>query len=222
MKNTIKQPSLWVYLSAILLPVNGGLINVITLMSFLHNSVGYVTGNISNASIYLHDDDLILFCRMILLILFFLFGAVTSSLITCRERFEKDIRYVFIILIQLICITVAIILLRLEKQYSDFVLAFLMGAQNAMTTHYGTAIIRTTHMTGTTTDLGISIARWLKYRDEPVWKIKLYLVLILSFIGGSILGAILFRYYGVNVVFISILIYLILLAKYYLRKLING
>jgi uncharacterized membrane protein YoaK (UPF0700 family) len=37
-----------------------------------------------------------------------------------------------------------------------------MGMQNAMTTKFSGAVIRTTHITGLTTDMGIVTANWLQ------------------------------------------------------------
>lgn len=39
--------------------------------------------------------------------------------------------------------------------------AMAMGMQNAMTTKFSGAVIRTTHITGLTTDMGIVTANWL-------------------------------------------------------------
>jgi uncharacterized membrane protein YoaK (UPF0700 family) len=221
MKEIIKNPSLWVYFSAFLFPINGGLINVVTLMSFLHNSVGYVTGNISNTAIFIAKGDYLLCFRMLILIIFFLLGAIISSLITLKNKDERGRGYITIIITQLFLISVAIILLKNNIKYVDFIFSFVLGIQNSMTTHYGTAMIRTTHMTGTTTDLGISIAKLIKYKNEPIWKIKLYTILTTSFLFGSVLGALLFHKYGVNILFISIFIYVIFLFKYYIYRFIR-
>lgn len=42
-----------------------------------------------------------------------------------------------------------------------------MGMQNALVTRLSGALVRTTHLTGVVTDLGIEIARWLRY-----WRVK--------------------------------------------------
>jgi uncharacterized membrane protein YoaK (UPF0700 family) len=101
-------------------------------------------------------------------------------------------------------------------------LCFVMGLQNAMITKISNAEIRTTHVTGMVTDIGIELGKliyWNSSRHDPSRppvlanrsKIKLLAVLIGCFFLGGVIGALGFRYVG----FISTLplaILLLLLA----------
>ena len=182
--------------------------NAATLISFLHNSVGYVTGNISYAGTYFSEENYVMFLKMIMLVIAFLLGSITSGLIIKSEHYNKDQRYSANLILQLLFVVIAIYLMRYKLSYCEYFLAATMGLQNSMTTHYGSALIRATHMTGTTTDLGILIAHWIKRKNVPFWKIRLYLILIVSFLAGSIIGAVCFAYFQENSLFISIMIYL--------------
>ena len=86
-------------------------------------------------------------------------------------------------------------------------LCFTMGLQNALITKISRAEIRTTHLTGLTTDLGIEIGKLLYWNgrrpsdsDVPVranWrKLRIHATLIASFLAGGIAGALGFRYAG--------------------------
>ncbi|WP_440616838.1 YoaK family protein [Cysteiniphilum sp. 6C5] len=211
MKNSIPQSSAWIYISAILLPFNGGFINAATLISFLHNPVGYVTGNLTFAGTHFAEGDYTAFLRMIALVLAFLTGAIISGLLIKNEHYHKDQRYRVILILQLALILTSIGLMHLDILYCEYLLAATMGLQNAMTTHYGSALIRTTHMTGTTTDLGVLLAHWIKRKNIAIWKLKLYSILILSFLGGSIIGAIAFTHLHEAALFASIAIYLVMI-----------
>ena len=78
-------------------------------------------------------------------------------------------------------------------------LSCIMGMHNTVMTSLSGGAIRTTHMTGTVTDLGIELAKVLYYRrstnprlpDVRVNRIKmrLFLGLLVSFISGGIVGA---------------------------------
>ncbi|MCF6808646.1 DUF1275 domain-containing protein, partial [Thiotrichales bacterium 19S9-11] len=116
------------------------------------------------------------------------------------------------LILQLLLVAISIYLMRYNLSYCGYLLAATMGLQNSMTTHYGSALIRTTHMTGTVTDLGILISYWLKRKHVSFWKIKIYLILIISFLIGSIVGALCFFHFQENSLFVSILIYLIMIA----------
>lgn len=208
MKNTIPQSTLWIYLCMFLLPFNGGFINAATLVSYLHNSVGYVTGNITFAGAFLEKQEYALFFNMLLLILCFIAGAFISGLIIKTESYHKDYRYDFILITQICLVFVAMLLMLQGYTYSEYLLALTMGLQNAMTTHYSGALIRTTHMTGTATDLGILLAHMLKGKLTKPWLIKLYAVLIFSFLCGAIIGAFSFSLFKAYALTLPICIYL--------------
>lgn len=214
MKNTLPQSSFWIYLAAILLPFNGGYINGATLMSFLHNSVGYVTGNLVFAGSALSLNEYTLFLHFILLFFCFLFGATISGLIIRSEFYNKDYRYGANLSLQLILTLIALLLLLHHHNEGGYFLAVTMGLQNAMTTHYGTALIRTTHMTGTTTDLGILIAHYLQGKAIQFWKLNLYIILIVCFFLGALLGGYFYSQFQAYGLFVSIAIYIIMLLAY--------
>ncbi|MES2757528.1 MAG: YoaK family protein [Pseudomonadota bacterium] len=86
-------------------------------------------------------------------------------------------------------------------------LCFTMGLQNALITKISRAEIRTTHLTGLTTDLGIEIGKLLYWNsnrpgDSRVAvranknKLRIHSTLIASFVAGGIAGAFGFNYAG--------------------------
>jgi uncharacterized membrane protein YoaK (UPF0700 family) len=87
------------------------------------------------------------------------------------------------------------------------VLCFVMGLQNAIMTKISKAEIRTTHMTGVVTDIGIEIGRLLYWnRDHSSMpqkrvvadreKLKIHLIIFSLFLIGGIVGAISFKSFG--------------------------
>jgi uncharacterized membrane protein YoaK (UPF0700 family) len=86
-------------------------------------------------------------------------------------------------------------------------LCFIMGLQNAMVTKISAASIRTTHMTGVITDLGIELGRLLYWNrthsptDEKFvradrTKIVTHASILLLFFVGGVIGALAFRGMG--------------------------
>lgn len=83
-------------------------------------------------------------------------------------------------------------------------LCFLMGLQNALITKLSHAEIRTTHLTGIVTDIGIELGRMLYWnRDSSQPRVaananRLLLLgsLLLSFFLGAVLGALGFKHAG--------------------------
>merc|ERR1711998_24401 len=79
-----------------------------------------------------------------------------------------------------------------ERFSGVLLLSVASGLQNAMTTAYGGAVVRTTHVTGTVTDMGIEIGKILFHRDQSGhWKFKLLSCLLFFFILGSYCGSLL-------------------------------
>lgn len=82
-------------------------------------------------------------------------------------------------------------------------LCFIMGLQNAIITKISNSEIRTTHVTGISTDIGIEIGRALFFkaskRQNPnprTDKLALRLALIVAFLTGGITGGYCFSYFG--------------------------
>ncbi|MDQ2823080.1 MAG: DUF1275 domain-containing protein [Pseudomonadota bacterium] len=85
-------------------------------------------------------------------------------------------------------------------------LCFTMGLQNALITKISRAQIRTTHLTGLTTDMGIEIGKLLYWNRPQVedegaaranlQNLRIHTTLIASFLVGGIAGALCFNYAG--------------------------
>lgn len=85
-------------------------------------------------------------------------------------------------------------------------LSFTMGVQNATLTKMSHATIRTTHMTGVVTDLGIELGKMLFWNragreaPQPVhanWsRVRLFSGLLAMFLAGGIAGALGFQHWG--------------------------
>ena len=86
------------------------------------------------------------------------------------------------------------------------VLSFTMGLQNALVSKISSSQIRTTHMTGIVTDIGIELGKLLywnrtaspfesRVRANRI-KLRLFGTLLAAFIGGGIVGALGFKHVG--------------------------
>jgi uncharacterized membrane protein YoaK (UPF0700 family) len=90
---------------------------------------------------------------------------------------------------------------------AGLLLCFVMGLQNAVITKVSRAEIRTTHMTGIVTDLGIELGRLLyvnhdAHRDDRHFvradrdKLAILFAMLALFVAGGIAGALAFRHLG--------------------------
>lgn len=76
-------------------------------------------------------------------------------------------------------------------------LLLAMGAQNALVTKISKAVVRTTHLTGLFTDLGIELSQWLFHRKSGERhalqaNIRLRMRIIGGFFGGGLAGGVLY------------------------------
>ena len=90
--------------------------------------------------------------------------------------------------------------------FTVLILAFIMGLQNALVTKISSSAIRTTHMTGVITDLGIELGKlfyWNRH-GSPVEsqvranrvKLRFYAGLLSAFVIGGLIGATGFKHVG--------------------------
>lgn len=192
--------------------LNGGYINSICLASILKSPVGYVTGNLTTVGEAIEQGNSLLFFHLITLVFCFLLGSIVSGLIIKSQNFKIDRRYSISVVLQCLMVIGAMTLLLSGYHQAGYLLAMTMGMQNAMTTHYGTALIRTTHITGTTTDLGILISNWIKGHHIEFWKVWLYVCLIMGFGCGAIAGALVYHFLHAFALLLSLLFYIFMLS----------
>lgn len=104
----------------------------------------------------------------------------------------------------------------LRPQVFIAVLAYTMGLQNAVITKMSNATIRTTHVTGMVTDIGIALGKLL-YRNTPgdpepvradTGKLRLHLSVVTAFFVGGVLGVALYGVAGFRSLLVPALVLL--------------
>ena len=184
--------------------------------------VSHMSGLVSSIADNLILGELGLAFVVCVYVLTFFMGASTTSLMVLWGRlkgYQSEFANVLAfesLLLLIFGILAAHILpwFQLNLHGTILVLCFIMGLQNALMTKISHAEIRTTHVTGLITDIGIETGRYLyerilrqKARFHPK---KLYTLVIVfaCFLGGGIIGAFVFKQFG----FISVLAFSGLLA----------
>lgn len=146
-------------------------------------------------------------------IFFFFAGSFASSFLVelINKRSGKYVYVIPAIVESLILFTVAFSGHFLIRSYPDaiaFFLLFAMGLQNSLVTKISNATVRTTHLTGLFTDLGIELSQLFFYREkEQVDKLKssirLRFTIIAFFFIGGIAGGVFFTMLGLQVLSIA-------------------
>src|SRR5689334_15177523 len=135
-----------------------------------------------------------------LYIFFFFLGSFLSNILVeiVSKVSERMIYVVPIIIESIILFLVAIFGQELAVKSANllaFSLLFAMGLQNSLVTTISNAAVRTTHLTGLFTDLGIELSQLIFYKLKEQRKklyssIKLRLTIISFFFLGGLMGGI--------------------------------
>lgn len=94
---------------------------------------------------------------------------------------------------------------------------FAMGLQNGLTASISNFSVKTTHLTGTTTDLGILFSMFTRaeYRMKPelVGKAKLLLSIAVAYVAGAVLGG--FVYFEIDFSLFYVVTFFLLIVIFY-------
>ena len=206
-----------------------GIVNIVGLLSvnvlttnvtghFAFFSSTFVSEEFSNAVIYLW------------FLVSFLAGAFCSNLISeTIVRIRENLSYVVPILLEIILLVLVATLHFNKPDVLACILLFAMGLQNALVTRVSQSVVRTTHLTGIFTDLGIELSQLLFYKtanENFTLKRSIYLKLaiILCFFAGGIAGGFAYSYLKLTVLLIAsfclvlALLYDYILLKFYVIK----
>lgn len=195
--------------------LQGGLLNMGGFLA-CHRFVSHITGFAAFFGVELTQTDHNRAVGMLIVPMFFLFGCMLSGLLVdIRLRLHKKPKYY--ISFGLIFILLLLVFLGGEfgyfgefgeplEQIHNYILlttlCLVCGIQNGTITTVSKSVVRTTHLTGITTDLGIGIMRYF-YRDKLGHETKsedkinaIRVGIIFFFILGSVIGGFVFKTYG--------------------------
>ncbi|KYP13900.1 YoaK family protein [Flavihumibacter sp. CACIAM 22H1] len=193
---------------ASLLSFVAGLVNVVGFLS-----IQQLTTNVTGHFAYFMEE--VLRWKLweglayFLYILFFLAGAFFSNLLVELISRKKEANvFVVPVLIEAILLALAAFsgpqLISNQPNLLAYILLFAMGMQNSLVTSISNATVRTTHLTGLFTDLGIELSQLFFYpkaeqRKKLNASIRLRLTIISFFFLGGIAGGISFKQYGIGI-----------------------
>lgn len=190
----------------------------------------HMTGIVSGMADYLVIGDYTLVWAGLGAVLAFLLGAVCTSLMThYSQRRGLQSEYAWPLMLEaalLLCFGfLGARLAEIDGFYvplTVLLLCFIMGLQNALITKVSRAEIRTTHITGIVTDLGIELGKlfyWNRSRNDEVPRViadnrRLWLLSLLGFYFflGGVTGALGFKHMG-YISTVPLAIVLVLLAS---------
>ncbi|HJR72078.1 MAG TPA: YoaK family protein [Luteimonas sp.] len=186
----------WVWVGAAALSCVAGMVNVVGYLGFEHQAITHLTGTTTLLGAALTSGDVRSSLHLLGVIVAFVAGATISAMIVQDSTLRLGRRYGVALAVESALLFAAVPLFQHGKLTGALLAAMACGLQNAMATTYSGALVRTTHVSGMFTDLGIGLGHAL--RGMPLAKRRLLLsgLIILSFFVGGAIGAVLFRAVG--------------------------
>lgn len=206
---------------------NLGIASLLSFVAGLVNVVGFfavqkLTTNVTGHFAFFMDEVFKLNFRnafhIALFVFCFFFGAFFANfMVETYSRIRENQTYIFPILTEALILGVMAFagnyLIKTNPDLIAYSLLFAMGMQNSLVTSISKSIVRTTHLTGLFTDMGIEFSQLFFYKDishktRLIKSIKLRLTIIFMFFIGGISGGILFSSYGIKALFLGSVILL--------------
>ena len=188
----------------------------------------HVTGAVSRMADELALGHTALAMAAFGVVVFFLLGSFCSGLLISlgkRRRFQAH--YALSLMLEAgLLLLFGLMGYRLNQMHQLFVpftvalLSFIMGMHNSVVTTISNAEVRTTHLTGIVTDLGLELSRLIYFnvsgheRTKRITanrdKLKLHGLILASFFGGGVVGALGFKHVGFKMtIFLAAFLFLL-------------
>ncbi len=182
----------WVWVGAAALSCVAGIVNVVGFLGFQHQAITHLTGNTSLLAASLATGDWHAARHLFAAMAAFVAGAALGGLIVQDSTLRLGRRYGVALSIEALLLWLAVPLFRHGLAAGAVCAALACGLQNAMATTYSGAVVRTTHVSGMFTDLGIMLGHALRGMPLARRRLGLCVLVISFFFAGGILGAVLF------------------------------
>ena len=196
----------------------GGYVDVYGLMTVAF-PLTHFTGSVAKLAMegpYISFDKEVF--QLAAALFFFILGNILAGLFIGERNFSFRKRYgmIFITLGALIAI---LFHMADEDESFAYLLSIAIGMQNGLFITYKGILVRTSHLTGTVSDLGVYIGYLLRGKKVDTWKIFYYTVSLVSFFFGGVVSKMMYDMYGKEAVYAVTLGYWIIGFSYLaLRK----
>lgn len=209
---------------ATLLSFVAGLVNITGVLA-LKTLTTNVTGHFAFFAEEVMKHDYATAFTFFVFTIFFLIGSFISSFLQelITQKKSEFSHIIPITLEILILIGVGFLgrqssIFTFDGKLTAFFMLFAMGIQNSLVTNISRSTVRTTHLTGLFTDLGIELSQLFFYKKaEEVKKLKTSIFLRLSiitfFFMGCFTGGIIYQFIEIKTLFVAA--FCLLVAQWY-------
>lgn len=210
--------------------LSAGMVNVVSVIIFF-SYTSNITGHYAVFAQEIAQGNIYQSAVVLLWILLFFIGSFLSNfvIIQGKGRVSQYVSHSIPIVLELLSVSLVGIYLHffykdtmIETEFLVGALLFAMGLQNGLTASISNSVIKTTHLTGLTTDLAILVSMFTKRQNRSnqnlVDKFHLLLTILSCYLAGGIVSGVSYRFIG-NATFFIVCFTLMFIAFYDYYKL---
>jgi uncharacterized membrane protein YoaK (UPF0700 family) len=192
----------WVRVGAAALACVAGMVNVVGYLGFEHQAITHLTGTTTLLGAALAAGDGVVAAQLAAMAGAFVVGAALAGALIRDSTLRLGRRYGLALALEAALLAAAVPLFDAGRFAGPLLAATAIGLQNAIATTYSGAVVRTSHVSGMFTDLGLMLGQALCGLPVARRRLALCGLVIGGFLGGAWLGAALFaalRYHALLV-----------------------
>ena len=182
----------WAWVGGSLLAAIAGVINVVGYMGFRHEAISHQTGTTTLLGISLAGGNGSEILHWASVIAAFVIGSMLSGFMIGDRVLKLGRPYGLALGVESILLFAAVPLLHIHNAAGLYLASMACGLQNGMASSYSGAVLRTTHVSGSLTDIGIALGLMTRGKSYDPVRLRLCLMLTSAFFIGSIGGGILY------------------------------
>jgi uncharacterized membrane protein YoaK (UPF0700 family) len=198
----------WIILGSAGLSFSAGFINVCSILSVLSSTVSHNTGIASKLVINLGRLHFSAFFYQFAILIAYVMGSMFVGYFIKRDKFHYSRKYGLLLIFESIILIISTFLYKNANGLGVVLASFAMGLQNALFTNFSGAVVRTTHVTGLLTDIGIHFGHFIRFRQKTkeFWRVYVLLPLLFGFLFGGFIASFSFEMLGIMSMLIPSLI----------------
>ncbi|MCF7789992.1 MAG: DUF1275 domain-containing protein [Prosthecobacter sp.] len=182
----------WVWYGAWVLAFIAGMVNVVGLFGVKQQAVTHLTGTTSMLAAAVAGLDFEGMRHFAAVIGSFLAGTVISGFIIQDSTLQLGQRYGVALLLGSFLLCGSVPLLQQGSALGFYSAACACGLQNAMMSTFSGAVVRTTHVSGMFTDLGIFLGHAMRGLPVDGQRVRLCFLIITGFFSGGVASGLAF------------------------------
>lgn len=188
-KTGSKKITLSIFFGGIALSMIAGYVNAASLQYF-HIPISHMSGAITHLGLNLVSKDSSSAYFIFYIIISFIIGAAVSGMIIGNRQLSPGRRYGLALMLEGAILFFVSRHIIYGQSFGPPLAALACGLQNGMASSYYGLVIRTTHMTGIVTDIGVLLGHFIRNKKVETWKLLTLSGILIGFFTGSILGSV--------------------------------